>query len=236
MQQHRGFTLIELLVVISIIALLAAMLLPAISMVREMAQATKCASGLRQIALAGRVYADDNEGMLAPTRGPGADLNGNYQWHYHLATYLEESDIIWDATSTRRLVRGCPKWRGSAAYVAFAASTSSWTTGYGQTVFVEDPEPDPPATATWPGPGNLNNEYGPVTASMTRVKRVSERPWFSDSADFWLWTPWLTPSNPIDAIRIASLQRHRGRANVIYFDGHCQKNTFTELTVQQQLW
>ena len=228
--QHRGFTLIELLVVISIIAILAAMLMPVISMVREMAQATKCASGLRQIALAGQVYAEDNDGLLAPTRGPGADLNGDYQWHYHLATYLEENDTIWDATSTRRLVRGCPQWRGSAAYVAFAASTSSWTTGYGQTVFVEDPNPK------WPGPGNLNNEYGPVTASMTRVRRVSERPWFADSADFWLWTPWLTPSNPIDAIRIASLQRHRGRANVIYFDGHGERHTCAELSIEQQRW
>ena len=231
MQQHRGFTLIELLVVISIIAILAAILLPAISMVREMAQAMKCASGLRQIALAGQVYAENNDGLLAPTRGPGADpLNGNYQWHYHLATYLEESDTIWDATSTRRLVRGCPQWRGSAAYVIVSASTSSWTTGYGQTVFVED------YNSSWPGPGNLDDTYGPVTASMIRVRRASERPWFSDSVDYWLWTPWLTPSNPLDAMRIASLQRHRGRANVIYFDGYGERHTCAELSIEQQRW
>lgn len=231
MQQHRGITLIELLVVISIIAILAAMLLPAIGMVRGMAQATKCASGLRQISLAGQIYATDNDGRLAPTRGPGADpLNGSYQWHYHLATYLEESDTIWDATSTRRLVRGCPQWRNSAAYVAFAASTSAWTTGYGQTVFIEDYNP------SWPGPGNLDDTYGAVNSSLFSVRLASGRPWFSDSADYWLWTPWLTPANPINTLRIASLQRHQGRANTVYFDGHGERRTCSELIVEQQRW
>ncbi len=59
--RSRGFTLIELLVVISIIAILAGMLLPAINMVREGARKANCGNNQRQIVLAMNVYANDND-------------------------------------------------------------------------------------------------------------------------------------------------------------------------------
>src|SRR4051812_21912151 len=60
----NAFTLVELLVVIAIIAMIIALLFPALSRAREASQSAACLSNMRQLALAVHLYADDNKDHL----------------------------------------------------------------------------------------------------------------------------------------------------------------------------
>jgi len=64
----NGFTLVELLVVVWIITLLIAMLLPALNRAREAGNTASCLSNLRQIRIAMKMYATDNNDYIVPGR------------------------------------------------------------------------------------------------------------------------------------------------------------------------
>src|SRR5674476_1513181 len=89
--RNDGFTLIELLVVIMTVAILAVLLLPALAGTKPNSQAFQCLENLRQLTLGWQMYAEDNNGKLAPNGGqansvlPPTDPNylsggANFQW------------------------------------------------------------------------------------------------------------------------------------------------------------
>jgi prepilin-type N-terminal cleavage/methylation domain-containing protein/prepilin-type processing-associated H-X9-DG protein len=97
-RRDRGFTLIELLVVISIIAVLIAMLLPAVQSAREAARRSQCSDNLRQLGLAMHNYVTANEALPPVCIDPAWDqLNHaipqphqNWSQHARLLPYLDQ--------------------------------------------------------------------------------------------------------------------------------------------------
>ncbi|MBW3540693.1 MAG: DUF1559 domain-containing protein [Planctomycetes bacterium] len=116
---RRGFTLIELLVVISIIAILVALLLPAVQSAREAARRTQCRNNLKQVGLALHNYHEayscfpPSFCITAATRLSGN--NGSWSIHGRILPYIDQAnayemvrlDIAWDA----QLATGVPTLR-----------------------------------------------------------------------------------------------------------------------------
>ena len=110
---HRSaFTLMELLVVISIIAILAAMLLPAINLVRESSKGARCLSNQRQLALAYAAYAADHDGWIPPPQMDGGITGGEYgywgMWCGYLQEYLSNGMKLGAGEQMQMPVFQCP--------------------------------------------------------------------------------------------------------------------------------
>ena len=220
-QQVRGaFTLIELLVVIAIIAILAGMLLPAVSMVKEMARGTRCQSNQRQVVMAAFGYANDNENGLPATRVTNSVGTGFY-WHDLLMDYLEIGNKGATAASyfENTIIRGCPSYK-------YVYSANNVNYSYGINAYLD-----------YSNGGASNTYHNRIGGSsnpalfkefkLGAVSKPSTRLYFADRDAFWTNSslgnfPWVT-----------SEVRHRNRITVTFVDGHGARLTAAEALTAQ---
>jgi prepilin-type N-terminal cleavage/methylation domain-containing protein/prepilin-type processing-associated H-X9-DG protein len=103
MSRRKGFTLIELLVVIAIIALLMAMLMPALDRARQQSRNTVCLSNLKHWGVVFSMYIDDNDGSFtedyyagiseADSMDPQYSFAGGHQWPVLLLPYYSDAKL-----------------------------------------------------------------------------------------------------------------------------------------------
>ena len=99
-ESRRAFTLIELLVVVAIIAILAALLLPALSLAKQKAGATQCLSNVRQMMLATSMYAEANQGEY-PWTFTGVVAGAGVCWFSYIQPQLTSTNVLLCPTKQR---------------------------------------------------------------------------------------------------------------------------------------
>lgn len=204
----RGFTLMELLVTISIIALLAAMLIPIVPLVRSAAGASQCASNLRQLGLANEAYVNDWDGYMSATAAGGSN------WIGILSPLIDPDDK--NATVANKLWRGCPDWKYSPYFSS--PSKNSWWRGYVRSPFLCLVQRDPARSRVLHDVVGGYHETDSKTATPTigrwlhrsEISYPAERLWLGDGYD-WLIT---YPDSHLDGYR------HRKRPAYVFCDGH----------------
>ena len=230
---RKKFTLIELMVVIAIIAILAAMLLPALSKARDKARAISCTSNLKQIGLANAMYMEDHDGRVVPEYSSS-------QTDGHWYNILSGKDRDGNASATGRGY-GCE-------YISNVKSAGTFWC------------PSSPNPMGWAGEGNFGCTSYSINCAISAGRadtngkycQISEPSIYEPSSAFLVTdtirsqgTTILNTFNPNyrhggsdmrsdGTARVAGDDNNistatPGRCNIAYVDGHVEPRKFYEL-------
>ena len=203
MDKQRAFTLIELLVVIAIIAILMAILMPALHRAREQGKRAACLNNLRQLTLAWIMYADENDGKIVNgnTATGGHNKDGTC-WVYWPGRNATEDQRIADI-KRGLLYQYCPNVK-----------------------LYKCPTGEPEEVVTYAivdamnGYDAIPGAEGQILKSRLQIRQSGERMVFLDEGRLSpaSWTIWYDQERWWDQITA----RHGDGTNVSFADGHSE--------------
>ncbi len=219
-----AFSLVELVVVMAIIAILASLLLPGVSLVSDMAKSVRCLNSLRQIGLAMQGYISDWRGQMVATQI--YNTPSHIIWADSLAEYTDDGS----QAAGGKILWQCPK---SGTLVSASAATSTTAIGYGKFDRLYSPNTLWTSDRRASSGDDLSFRF-----LRSRITRASLRVAVGDADSYMLlvkhyptvtWSdqpPWFMPYStgviPSDLRQGGDPTRHRGRANYLFVDGRVQ--------------
>ena len=188
------FTLIELLIVIAIIAILAAMLLPALNAARSKARAIQCTSQLKTLGMTIRMYANDYKDYAPPTVYDGDKKYG----YYLLCPYFNLPAKGPGFEPYRKSVLCCPE------YKPVSAGTLRYALSYAPNYYI---------------PGENQPTYFTAGKKLSSIKKTSERMLYADAGGLFAYIRGHELYGGGNSYQLS--HRHMTRFNLVYVDGHC---------------
>lgn len=223
--RRTGFTLVELLVVIGIIAILIAIIMPALQRARESAKAAVCLSQVHQLGLLLAAYVNDNNGWLPPQANEEVDNFANAS--VYNAPPVGGSNNGYNVFSELAASGG-----GVDALAAAWICPSAYQNPNAETL-----------TATFPNDTNYMPNGAVIGHRISRITNTSQVIWLQENSFHW-YALWLRPYSigqtpPVYAgwCNVPSAQlgqtysnvhnqtafgRNNGGGNVAYVDGHAE--------------
>jgi prepilin-type N-terminal cleavage/methylation domain-containing protein/prepilin-type processing-associated H-X9-DG protein len=221
----RGFTLIELLVVIAIIALLMAILMPALQRVRKQAKTVLCQANLKQWGFIWAMYMDDHNGKFPDYRGTNwmMSLANIYRGSDKMLDNLDNDKLLYCPTATRTISEGAPR-----RYAIIEGGGGDRRGSYSLNEWINDSDDT--------GSGRDLQDYWRSIShkGLSNIPVMGDGTWRSDAQPYEHDNPPTYEGEPrggvaSDEIRIFCINRHDGFVNILFMDWSTRKVGLKEL-------
>lgn len=216
---HRraaGFTLTELLVVILIIAVLAALLFSLVRSSREKAKAAVCAQNLKQIGIGLLSHITESNG-----RFPDGSADVSWLWDPVEMKFL---GLCWYDAAAKNLGRENYSLRFNDPAAEPLPELFACPSGHGRAY-----HPQWPYTGDYAANVRLGNPNGinPVL-TISAVKNPASTPYVQDTVKQNNFGEWIFRSGASKQANAAFSDRHGGKGNILWVDGHVSSLTYSE--------